>query len=83
MDVLCEHRLRSQIAYLLVSSQAGGLLPDGLLEIMQCPRCAGVLEEDVSASQLRCTGCGTRYPVDDGIPNMLDDAAIDPDPDGS
>jgi hypothetical protein len=54
------------------------LLPDGLLEIMQCPRCAAALEEDVDASQLLCTGCGVRYPVDNGIPNMLDDAAIEP-----
>ncbi|MDJ0961586.1 MAG: Trm112 family protein [Acidimicrobiia bacterium] len=59
------------------------LLPDGLLEIMQCPRCGGLLVEDVAASQLHCIDCGTRYPVEDGIPNMLDDAAIDPDPDRS
>ena len=55
------------------------LLPEGLLAIMQCPRCASPLREDVAASQLVCTGCGTRYPVDDGIPNMLDEAAIDPE----
>ena len=59
------------------------LLPDGLLEIMQCPRCASALEEDIDASQLHCTGCHTRYPVDNGIPNMLDEAAIEPDDDGA
>lgn len=58
------------------------LLPDGLLEIMQCPRCAGELVEDVEASQLRCNQCGTRYPVDDGIPNMLEEAAIEPEDSG-
>ena len=57
------------------------LLPEGLLEIMQCPRCAAPLEEDLAASQLRCTGCQTRYPVEQGIPNMLDEAAIEPDGD--
>lgn len=57
------------------------LLPEGLLEIMQCPRCASPLEEDVAASELHCTGCGTRYPVSDGIPNMLEEAAIVPDRD--
>jgi len=51
------------------------LLPDGLLEIMQCPNCESKLEEDVAASQLHCTGCGRRYPVKDGIPNMLEEAA--------
>jgi uncharacterized protein YbaR (Trm112 family) len=55
------------------------LLPDGLLEIMQCPKCASPLEEDLGASQLVCTGCATRYSVTDGIPNMLEDAAIVPD----
>jgi uncharacterized protein YbaR (Trm112 family) len=55
------------------------LLPEGLLEIMQCIRCASPLEEDLAVSQLVCTGCGTRYPVSEqGIPNMLEDAAIDP-----
>ena len=54
------------------------LLPEGLLEIMQCPRCASVLAEDLDASQLVCTGCATRYPVDNGIPNMLEEAAIEP-----
>jgi len=57
------------------------LLPDGLLEIMQCPRCASPLAEDVAAGQLVCTGCATRYSVTDGIPNMLEDAAILPEGD--
>ena len=60
-------------------SPSPGLLPDGLLEIMQCPRCASALEEDPAASQLVCTGCRTRYPVDNGIPNMLEDAATPPE----
>jgi uncharacterized protein YbaR (Trm112 family) len=59
------------------------LLPDGLLEIMQCPRCAGTLEEDIALSQLRCAACDTRYPVEDGIPVMLDEAAIEPDTSGA
>ena len=56
----------------------GPLLPDGLLEIMQCPLCAGTLEEDVAASQLVCTQCGVRYPVEDGIPIMLEEEARQP-----
>ena len=57
------------------------LLPDGLLDIMQCPDCGGELEEDVAASQLVCVSCGLRYPVNDGIPVMLVDQAIRPDSD--
>ena len=54
------------------------LLPEGLLELMQCPRDAGTLREDVAASQLICESCGYRYPVSDGIPVMLDEEAIPP-----
>ena len=54
------------------------LLPEGLLELMQCPRDAGALREDVAASQLICESCGYRYPVNDGIPVMLDEEAIPP-----
>lgn len=55
------------------------LLPEGLLEIMQCPEDAGPLREDVAASQLVCETCGVRYPVRDGIPVMLAEEAIRPD----
>ncbi len=55
------------------------LLPDGLLEIMQCPEDAGTLREDRAASQLVCESCGVRYPVRDGIPVMLSEEAIRPD----
>jgi uncharacterized protein YbaR (Trm112 family) len=54
------------------------LLPDGLLEIMQCPDCTGALREEVAASQLVCESCGLRYRVDDGIPVMLLEEAIRP-----
>ncbi len=54
------------------------LLPQGLLEIMQCPECAGDLSEDVAASVLVCADCGLRYPVRDGIPVMLVEEAIRP-----
>ena len=48
-----------------------GLLPDGLLEIMQCPSCAGTLSEIADPPSLLCGDCGLRYPVEDGIPVML------------
>lgn len=48
-----------------------GLLPEGLLDIMQCPSCAGTLTEVMDPPSLLCGGCGLRYPVEDGIPVML------------
>jgi uncharacterized protein YbaR (Trm112 family) len=54
------------------------LLPEGLLDIMQCIRCGGELREDVAAGQLECAACGVRYPVEDGTPVMLDEEAIEP-----
>lgn len=47
------------------------LLPEGLLEIMQCPACTGELSEVSEPPSLRCGGCGLSYPVEDGIPVML------------
>jgi SAM-dependent methyltransferase len=41
------------------------------LDVMRCPICRARLEE-VSES-LRCTGCRAVFPVEDGIPRMLDD----------
>ncbi|HQW51679.1 MAG TPA: methytransferase partner Trm112 [Tepidiformaceae bacterium] len=50
-----------------------------LMEILCCPLCKADLElkatreEDgeVIEGTLICTGCRERYPIEDGIPNML------------
>lgn len=55
------------------------LLPDGLLEMMQCPSCGGGLEEREAESLLRCTLCGLRYPVRDEIPVMLEEETLPPE----
>ena len=48
-----------------------------LLAIMACPECrAGLVER---GDALVCTGCGLHYPVRDGIPVMLSEAAFRPD----
>jgi uncharacterized protein YbaR (Trm112 family) len=60
-----------QVAALLQPEAGSGLLPPGLLEIMQCPSCAGTLSEVEQPPSLLCGGCGLQYPVDDGIPVML------------
>ena len=41
------------------------------LDVMRCPVCLARLQE--GAEGLRCTGCGAVFPVEDGIPRMLDD----------
>lgn len=58
------------------SSNAESLLPEGLLEIMQCPRCGGSLVERASPPSLLCSQCRLAYPIaEGGIPVMLEDAA--------
>lgn len=47
------------------------LIDETLAEILVCPVDKADLEEDTDASRLRCTECGRRYPVEDGIPIML------------
>ncbi|ADB57834.1 methytransferase partner Trm112 [Archaeoglobus profundus] len=50
-----------------------------LLDILACPICKGDLklevfdenEEEVISGKLICTKCGTEYPIEEGIPNML------------
>lgn len=43
-----------------------------LLEILRCPVCRVEVVEDAEASMLVCTRTEAhRYPVEDGIPNML------------
>jgi len=50
-----------------------------LLDILACPICKGDLklevfeesEGEIISGKLICTKCGTEYPIEDGIPNML------------
>lgn len=55
------------------------LVPPSLLEIMQCPACAGDLTERLEPPALVCGSCGRAYPVRDGIPIMLVDEAETPE----
>lgn len=47
------------------------LISPALLEIMQCPKCGGALEERPEPPSLVCAECRTTYPVENGIPVML------------
>lgn len=51
-----------------------------LMEILACPLCKGDLElqieaedakGDVVRGSLYCDHCSERYPIEDGIPNLL------------
>lgn len=58
----------------------GGLVPESLLEIMQCPACGGTIHEEPEPPSLLCEQCSRRYPVKNGIPVMLvEEATIDDD----
>ncbi|MDD6181547.1 MAG: Trm112 family protein [Desulfovibrionaceae bacterium] len=50
-----------------------------LLDILACPRCRGqltLLHEGADDAGLACPQCHVVYPVQEGIPIMLADAAI-------
>jgi uncharacterized protein YbaR (Trm112 family) len=42
-----------------------------LLKILACPMCKKKVE--LKGEELVCVECGRRYPIKDGIPNMLPD----------
>ena len=47
-----------------------------LLELLACPKCRGELAESADGSFLSCPRCAIRYPVEDGIPVLLVDRAL-------
>ncbi len=52
------------------------MLDKKLLEILVCPVCKGPLRYVTApAEELQCRACGLAYPVQDGIPVMLEDEA--------
>lgn len=44
-----------------------------LLQLIVCPACHGGLAPE--AVSLRCTGCGRKYPIVDGIPVLIAEPA--------
>jgi uncharacterized protein YbaR (Trm112 family) len=52
-----------------------------LLEILRCPaEHHATLDYDAGAQTLTCTQCRRVFPIRDGIPVLLLDEAIEPDP---
>jgi uncharacterized protein YbaR (Trm112 family) len=52
--------------------ESESVVSDELLKLLVCPVDHADLR--VESSDLVCTRCGRRFPVEDGIPNMLIDA---------
>lgn len=50
-------------------------IPQDLLNIIVCPACQGELAEH--DNHLICTACKLAYPIEDGIPVLLIEEAID------
>lgn len=52
------------------------MLKKELLDILCCPKCKGDLQYDHARETLTCKGCRLLYPIRNGIPIMLESAAI-------
>jgi len=50
-------------------------MDNNLLEILVCPLCKGPLHYDKAANELICKADRLAYPVEDGIPVMLENEA--------
>ena len=48
-----------------------------LLNILACPKCQGKLQLEQDGSGLVCDNCRLKYRIEDEIPIMLIDEAID------
>ena len=46
-----------------------------LLSMLVCPQCKGKLKLDRDANELLCTFDGLAYPIQDGVPVMLENEA--------
>ena len=53
------------------------MLDARLVELLACPVCKAPVRQE--ADRLVCRQCGRRYPVRDGIPVMLAEAAEPPE----
>jgi uncharacterized protein len=52
------------------------MLSEKLMAIIVCPKCQGKLTLEIEKSWLLCESCQLAYPVEDGIPVMLIEEAV-------
>src|SRR5947209_18195438 len=45
-----------------------------LLRLFRCPKCRGALDDPGDPPGLRCSGCGSVYPIVGGIPRFAGEA---------
>ncbi|MBW2971512.1 Trm112 family protein [Candidatus Woesearchaeota archaeon] len=46
-------------------------MPEEVMEIMTCPVCKAKLKVTEDGKHVKCTQCGTKYPIEDGIPVIM------------
>ncbi|MBI2657478.1 Trm112 family protein [Candidatus Woesearchaeota archaeon] len=46
-------------------------IPKELFDILACPLCKADLEYTNDGKGLVCSGCGEKYPINDGIPVLM------------
>jgi uncharacterized protein YbaR (Trm112 family) len=51
------------------------MIPQDLLDILVCPACKQALTLRENPPSLKCAACRRVYPIQDGIPILLIDAA--------
>lgn len=56
---------------ILIEDHQQDALSDMLVEVLVCPKDHADLR--LERGELVCVKCGTRYPIEDGVPNMLID----------
>jgi len=47
------------------------MIPSEMAKMVVCPICHGTLRFNADFTKLRCTDCGKRFRVQDGIPVLL------------
>ena len=46
-------------------------IPKDLFDILACPLCKAELEYTKNKKGFVCSNCGSKYPIEDGIPVMM------------
>ena len=54
-----------------MSKEIEDQIPKDLFDILACPLCRADLEYTIDKKSLVCSGCGAKYPIEDGIPNLI------------
>jgi uncharacterized protein len=55
------------------------LIRKDLLEILACPACESRPAVDIKDGAVHCPECGRLYPIENGVPIMLVEKAVQPE----